>query len=118
MSKRGRRFESTARVLIADGTVRAPTQEERKALALTDSIDRTYDSTYQAQPKEPEYPASWSKGQLLNVRNVGSHYNVTLLGEEFDPRHPERCKQFPSSWECQDFVSWWYARESHDPRAR
>lgn len=63
-------------------------------------------------PLERAQAAGWSKGQLLNVRNAGSHYNVTLLGEEYDPRHPERCLQFSNSAECQNFVSQWYARES------
>ena len=62
-------------------------------------------------------PLDWVKGQLLNIRNAGSFYNVTLLGEEYDPRRPERCIQFNSSWEAQEFVSEWYSRSSHDPRA-
>ena len=60
----------------------------------------------------PVVPKDWSKGQLLNVRNAGTHYNVTLLGEEYDPRHPERCLQFSNPAECQNFVSTWYQRES------
>jgi hypothetical protein len=43
------------------------------------------------------------------VRNAGSHYNVTLLAEEYDVRYPERCLQFQNSHDCQTFVSWWYA---------
>lgn len=63
------------------------------------------------KPKEGEpfaYPDFWTKGQLLNVCNAGSHYNITVLGEDFDTRYPERALQFPNSWECQAFVSWWY----------
>lgn len=63
------------------------------------------------QPKDGEpfaYPDFWTKGQLLNVVNTGSHYNLTVLGEDFDPRYPERSLRFPNSWECQAFVSWWY----------
>lgn len=56
-------------------------------------------------------PDHWTKGQLLNVRNVGSHYNLTVAGEEYDPRYPERCLQLPFD-ACQNFVSAWYARES------
>ena len=67
-------------------------------------------------PEERAQAAGWQKGQLLNVRNAGSHYNVTLLGEEYDPRHPERCLQFANPADCQNFVSRWYAREP-DPRA-
>lgn len=66
-------------------------------------------------PLERAQSAGWIKGQLLNVRNVGSHYNVTLLGEEYDPRHPERCLQFTNSGECQNFVSEWYARDAGRP---
>ncbi len=65
-----------------------------------------------------EVPASWTKGQLLNVRNAGECYVVTLLGEEFDPRHPERALKFTNPALCQNFVSRWYAREHFDPRAR
>jgi len=72
------------------------------------------------QPTEPPIavPPSWTKGQLLNVRNAGEHYVITLLGEEFDPRYPERALKFTNSALCQNFVSNWYARENHDPRAR
>ncbi len=62
-------------------------------------------------------PADWSKGQLLNVRAAGPGYRVTILGEEYDPRYPERCLEFSSSFECQAFISAWYSRQSHDPRA-
>lgn len=85
----------TARPILklADGTKAAPTPPK-------------------PEPKDGEpfvYPDFWTRGQLLNVRNAGSHYNVTVLGEDFDTRYPERCLQFPNSWECQAFVSWWYA---------
>ncbi len=63
-------------------------------------------------------PADWIKGQLLTVRNAGECYVVTLLGEEFDPRHPERALKFTNPALCQNFVSAWYAREYCDPRAR
>jgi hypothetical protein len=62
-------------------------------------------------------PADWVKGQLLNVRSGGPGYRVTILGEEWDFRHPERCLEFSNSFECQQFVSNWYSRQSHDPRA-
>jgi hypothetical protein len=62
-------------------------------------------------------PPSWTKGQLLNVRHGGPGYRITLLGEEYDPRYPERCLEFSNGGECQNFVSNWYSRESHDPRA-
>jgi hypothetical protein len=69
-------------------------------------------------PIEVRAPDFWSKGALLNVRNAGTHYNVTLYPEEYDPRHPERALQFTNTALCQDFVSHWYAREHFDPRAR
>ncbi len=70
------------------------------------------------EPEPPSVPPSWTKGQLLNVRNAGECYVITLLGEEFDPRHPERALKFTNPALCQNFVSSWYARENHDPRAR
>lgn len=63
-------------------------------------------------------PSDWRKGALLNVRNYGAEYIVTLYPEEWDHAHPARALHFPNSARCQDFVSAWYARESHDPRAR
>ena len=62
-------------------------------------------------------PHDWVKGQLLNVRHAGAGYRVTLLGEEYDPRAPERCLEFSNGFEAQKFVSQWYARENSDPRA-
>jgi hypothetical protein len=71
-------------------------------------------------PIEARAPASWTKGQLLNVRNRGE-YVVTLLGEEDEPPlkpAPSGALRFTNTPLCQDFISRWYARESHDPRAR
>jgi hypothetical protein len=65
----------------------------------------------------PDVPSDWVKGQLLNVRHGGPGYRVTILGEEYDPRSPERCLEFSNGFECQQFVSDWYQRQSHDPRA-
>ncbi len=67
--------------------------------------------------REFDYPEFWTKGQLLNNRKNGDAYIVTALGEEFDPQHPERSMHFSSSFDCQAFISWWYNRDSHDPRA-
>ena len=67
---------------------------------------------------EPVIPLHWSKGALLNVRNTGPDYCVTLYPEEFDPRHPERAMRFTNPAHCQNFVSNWYSRQSYDPRAR
>lgn len=68
-------------------------------------------------PLQP-LPEGWRLGMLLNVRNAGSCYRVTLFPEEYDPRTPERTLEFRNPAECQEFVSRWYARESPDPRAR
>lgn len=71
------------------------------------------DAALGAQP-----PADWRKGALLNVRNHGAEYIVTLHPLEYDPRHDDQCMKFTNVGECQSFVSSWYQRESHDPRAR
>lgn len=63
-------------------------------------------------------PPDWRKGALLNVRNRGEQYTITLYPEEWDPRHPERAIHFTNLGECQNFISRWYAPEHHDPRAR
>lgn len=70
-------------------------------------------------PREPDQPPpDWRKGALLNVRNYGDAYIITLYPEEFSDERPERALRFTNPGLCQDFVSNWYARESHDPRAR
>ena len=71
-----------------------------------------------AEQVEYRHPDDWTKGALLNVRNAGECYNVTLYPEESDPRYPERTLKFTNPAKCQDFVSKWYARESHNPLAR
>ena len=63
-------------------------------------------------------PADWRKGALLNVRNHGAEYIVTLHPAEYDPRHQDQCMKFTNVGECQNFVSAWYQREHSDPRAR
>lgn len=82
--------------------------------------------TIRLAPKAPEpvdpidgplVPTDWRKGALLNVRNGGEEYIITLHPEEYDPRYPERCVRFTNVGECQNFISDWYTRESHDPRA-
>lgn len=71
------------------------------------------------EPRDPSAPPdSWRKGALLNVRNRGDAYVITVYPDEFDPEHPERSMRFTNLGECQDFVSRWYAAEHHDPRAR
>lgn len=70
------------------------------------------------EAETPQVPADWHVGMLLNVRPTGEGWNITLFPEEYDPRHPERTLQFTNYGKCQDFVSTWYARQAHDPRAR
>jgi len=69
------------------------------------------------EEKPNPVPADWQLGALLNVRHGGDAYIVTLYPEEASFEHPERTLRFTNSGTCQDFVSRWYARESHDPRA-
>ncbi len=69
-------------------------------------------------PSGPLVPPDWRPGMLLNVRNAGDCYRITLYPEEYDPRHPERTLRFPNPADCQKFVSLWYSRQSPDPRAR
>jgi hypothetical protein len=64
-----------------------------------------------------DIPESWQRGALLNVRNMGEEYIVSLYPDEYDYRKPENGIRFPSAWECQNFVSNWYARPEVDPRA-
>ena len=61
-------------------------------------------------------PEDWVLGQLLDVRQMDGGYVVTLLGEPYDQRKPERALTFPNSAACQNFVSSWYAK-TYDPKA-
>lgn len=78
------------------------------------SVDEPIEADH--EPNTP--PASWNKGMLLNVRNRGAEYVVTLYPLEYDPRHDDQCIKFTNLGECQNFVSAWYARQSHNPLAR
>ena len=69
-------------------------------------------------PDAPIIPADWSIGALLNVRNHGDAYVITLYPEEFKPDAPERALRFTNPADCQNFVSNWYSRQHFDPRAR
>lgn len=71
-----------------------------------------------AHPELPKLPIpeDWQLGALLNVRNNGEYF-VTLFPEEYDHRKPERALRFQNPATCQNFVSTWYARTYHDPRA-
>jgi hypothetical protein len=119
---------------VSDSTLRL-----RKTAEAVQSIDRTQlvrfnvpkDDPWMAADPEPDgdegdedplaVPPSWTKGQLLNVRNRGEFYVITLLGEEDEPPlkpAPNGALRFTNTALCQDFVSRWYASEHHDPRAR
>ncbi|MDA8254388.1 MAG: hypothetical protein M0Z99_01905 [Betaproteobacteria bacterium] len=74
-------------------------------------------SVFPEEDPAPLPPSDWRKGALLNVRNYGAEYVVTLYPEEVDQEHPERALRFTNVARCQDFISAWYARESPDPRA-
>lgn len=87
----------------------------RKVTGQPEPVIEIVEAVFRA-PDQP--PADWRKGALLNVRNHGAEYIVTLHPAEYDPRHEDRCMKFTNVGECQAFVSAWYARESHDPRAR
>ena len=65
----------------------------------------------------PPVPEGWSKGEMLNLRRTNAGYILTRIHEEYNPRHPERSMFFANTGNCQHFISNWYAREAHDPRA-
>jgi hypothetical protein len=92
-------------------TAHAPSTGVRRVLQVHGDRAPVEVPAQDQTPEEKAQAAGWVKGQLLNVRNAGEHYNVTLLGEEYDPRSPERCLQFTSINDCQSFVSRWYAPE-------
>jgi hypothetical protein len=86
--------------------------EHRKKL----SIKRVDLSDWSDVPREAAAPEDWVLGQLLDVRQMDGGYVVTLLGEPYDQRKPERALTFPNSAACQNFVSAWYAK-TYDPKA-
>lgn len=81
------------------------------------AVHEFHERIAEATPPTINVPSDWNHGALLNVRNSGDAYVVTLYPEEADWRHPERALRFTNPGEAQNFVSTWYARESHDPRA-
>jgi hypothetical protein len=85
---------------------------------LTQIADDTGMESEMPVSEEVETPPDWRKGALLNVRNYGAEYVITLHGEELDERHPERAIRFTNPARCQDWVSAWYAQQYVDPRAR
>lgn len=86
---------------------------------VQEAIDTAESAEMFDVPRDPMQPPSdWRKGALLNVRNRGEYYAITLWPEEADDRHPERQMRFTNLGECQAFVSDWYSRQSHNPLAR
>jgi len=66
-----------------------------------------------AGTKALQIPEHWVKGQLLDVRQCGTPaFRVTLFGERFDAQRPERALEFDNAFDCQQFVSAWYAPEA------
>lgn len=50
-----------------------------------------------------DIPADWRRGELLDCRSNGQGYEITRLGIDENP------VIFPSSFQAQAFISWWYA---------
>jgi hypothetical protein len=90
-------------------TIRLPARGGMETL-----VAREVDEDPPSESHHPIPPADWQLGQLLNVRNNGADYIVTLMPEEYDYRHPERALTFTNQAQCQNFVSAWYAR-TFDP---
>ena len=103
-------------VNIEDCPIPGPVAEMPSELDAPIELDAA-DLIASAEPEAPLVPAHWPLGAVLNVRNTGADYTVTLFPEEYDPRHPERAIKFPNPARCQDFVSRWYSKQHHDPRA-
>jgi hypothetical protein len=91
---------------------------DQDSTAMVTMVDGAIEEVQMLASHAPIVPDFWHKGQLLNVRNFGDAYIITLLGEEYDPEHPERSIRFTNPGECQNFVSDWYARQHHNPLAR
>lgn len=87
-------------------------------LTISDSAHQHFEVSPDKLQVMPTVPKGWTPGALLNVRATGDGYTLTLWPEEYDYRHPERAMFFPNQWLCQDFISQWYAKTLHDPRAR
>lgn len=92
-------------------TIHAPSRGSTRVLEVPGDRAPPGPPDEERSPEERAQAAGWVKGQLLNVRNAGSHYNVTLQGEEYDPTNPHRCVRFVNISDVQDFVSRWYAPE-------
>jgi hypothetical protein len=95
-------------------TVREPSKGPARYLDIPQSIAPP-EVIADATPEEKALGAGWVKGQLLNVRNTGDGYVITLEGEEYDRTRPDRALRFTNPGDCQNFVSNWYAREPGRP---
>lgn len=89
----------------------------RKVKRVAPPVLESETSESPLEDASPVPPQDWRKGALLNVRNMGAEYVITLYPEEFHPDQAERALRFTNVAKCQDFVSAWYSRESPDPRA-
>lgn len=94
----------------------APPVSVDEPMALAEEPSLSVEAGEEAQGVKT--PDDWRKGALLNVRNYGDAYVITLYPEEYESDHPERAMRFTNLGECQGFVSAWYTHEHHDPRAR
>ena len=55
------------------------------------------------------YPPDWIPGSLLDLKRfTDGSYRATLLGEDYKPELANGI-EFASSFEAQQFVSWWYS---------
>ena len=96
-----------------------PKGRPRKAAPVVEAPQQQPEPEPEAVEHEgPLVPRGWIKGQLLNVRNGGEAYIITLFPDEYDPRYPEKSMRFTNPGEAQNFISKWYTQEHHDPRAR
>lgn len=94
-------------------------QDERVPEQIVESFAQSENEEFQpAAGAEQEIPSGWVKGNLLNVRNFGDCYRITLHGEEYAPEREERSMRFTNLGECQDFISAWYATVGYNPLAR
>lgn len=63
-----------------------------------------------------EVPPDWVHGELLDVKNFGSHFTVGPITERMNPdgiQHPWVTLpplRFESAYDVQNFVGLWYAR--------
>jgi len=96
---------------MKQGTIRLPKKRQFQQELREHESAPIVEVAEELPPQEPQYPSDWHKGQLLNVRNTGADYTITLYPEEYDPRSPERALHFTNPADAQNFISQWYMRE-------